>query len=70
MNLINRYQISALTIAISTILAPSVYAASASDNIEKIAVSGVRQAFRGDVPLSEQPQSIEFISAETSMTQE
>ncbi|KGK02836.1 TonB-dependent siderophore receptor [Pseudoalteromonas sp. ND6B] len=64
MNLINRYQISALTIAISTILAPSVYAASASDNIEKIAVSGVRQAFRGDVPLSEQPQSIEFISAE------
>jgi iron complex outermembrane receptor protein len=37
---------------------------NSSDNIEKIAVSGVRQAFRGDVPLSEQPQSIEFISAE------
>lgn len=64
MNLINRYQISAISIAISTILAPSVYAASASANIEKIAVTGVRQAFRGDVPLSEQPQSIEFISAE------
>ncbi|KAA1150505.1 TonB-dependent siderophore receptor [Pseudoalteromonas fuliginea] len=64
MNLIKRHQISALTIAVSTILAPSAYAATVSPSIEKISVSSVRQAFRGDVPLSEQPQSIEFISAE------
>ncbi|KKK72042.1 hypothetical protein LCGC14_2907870, partial [marine sediment metagenome] len=64
MNTIKRNHISVLSIAVSAILAPSVYAATASPSIEKIAVSGVRQAFRGDVPLSEQPQSIEFISAE------
>lgn len=71
MNIIKPYQLSALTLAISTLLAPSAYAAATntaateSSSIEKIAVSGVRQAFRGDIPLSEQPQSIEFISSQT-----
>ncbi|MCF2900617.1 TonB-dependent siderophore receptor [Pseudoalteromonas sp. OFAV1] len=64
MTIINRFHCSVLSIAISTILTPAVYAKTASPNIEKISVSGVRQAFRGDVPMREQPQSVEFISAE------
>ena len=65
MTIINRYHLSALSVAISTLLTPTVYATTASPNIEKISVSGVRQAFRGDIPLNEQPQSVEFISTES-----
>ena len=61
----NRYQKSALSIMISAIFTSSVYATTEPSDIEKISVSGVRQAFRGDVPLNEQPQSVEFISSDT-----
>ncbi len=61
----NKYQILVLLIVLSAILTSSVYATTELPNIEKISVSGVRQAFRGDVPSSEQPQSVEFISSET-----
>lgn len=61
----NRYQKSALSIMISAIFTSSAYATTEPSDIEKISVSGVRQAFRGDVPLNEQPQSVEFISSDT-----
>jgi len=62
MNKSNLFNVSVLSLAISALFSPPVVAVTSSD-IEKISVSGVRQAFRGDVPMNQQPQSIEFISA-------
>ena len=51
-------------------LAAALSAASAygqspgADGLEEVTVTAVRQPFRGDTPIEELPQSVQFISAE------
>lgn len=58
------YRVSALSLAISTTLCSQVFAQASEKDVERIEVVGVRQPFRGDVPLTEQPQNVQILTAE------
>ncbi len=58
------FRLSLIQLAIFGGLSQTVYAEEAGANIERLEVKGVRQPFRGDVPLKAQPQAVESLSME------
>ncbi|QYK05859.1 TonB-dependent siderophore receptor [Shewanella zhangzhouensis] len=58
------FRLSLIQIAILGGLANTVNAEEAGANIERLEVKGIRQPFRGDVPLKAQPQAVERLSME------
>ncbi|QYJ79239.1 TonB-dependent siderophore receptor [Shewanella acanthi] len=58
------FRLSLIQLAILGALSQTVYAEEVSANIERLEVKGVRQPFRGDVPLKAQPQAVESLSME------
>lgn len=62
MSAIGTFRIATLTAAVLGAL--PIMAIAADDDIEHIEVRHLRQPFRGDVPLNQQPQAIEVLSTE------
>lgn len=58
------FRVSLIQIAILSVLTQTVYAEESTPNIEHLEVKGIRQPFRGDVPLKAQPQAVESLSME------
>ncbi|MCH1930870.1 TonB-dependent siderophore receptor [Shewanella sp. A25] len=58
------FRLSLIQLAILGGLSQTAYAEETGANIERLEVKGVRQPFRGDVPLKAQPQAVESLSME------